>query len=260
MKGVLYYFSGTGNTKWVADKFRDGFKSYDIDLHLISIESIEQINIKSYAFVIIGSPVYAEVQPKIVDDFLNRLPKIENRIRTIVYSTQGAKSAAATSIISRKLEQKGYNVVIQSNIRMPNNYYFSVGKRRTQSEQKEMLEDAKEKVSVLTKCFIDNKQMREQSSLFRIFVGKISGKTFKNKIPKLSKNITSTKECMKCGLCLRNCPKGNITFENSHAVFHSKCILCLRCIYICPINAIRYKGKKIDQIQQERIKSLNLNN
>ena len=259
MKGVLYYFSGTGNTKWIADKFRDSFKLYDIDLHLVNIESVEQVNIKSYVFIIIGSPVYAEVPPKIVDDFLDKLPKTENRIRTIVYSTQGAKSAAAVSIMSRKLEQKGYNIVIQSNIRMSNNYYFSVGKLRTENEQEEILESAKEKVNVLTKYFINNKQMREQSSLFRIFVGKVSGRTFKNRIPKLSRNITSTKECVKCGLCLRNCPKGNITFENSHAIFHSKCILCLRCIYICPINAIRYKGKKIEQIQQERIKSLNLN-
>lgn len=260
MKGVLYYFSGTGNTKWIADKFKDSFKLYDIDLHLLNIESIEKVNIKSYTFIIIGSPVHAEVPPKIVDDFLNKLPKVENRIRTIVYSTQGAKSAAAASIMSKKLEKKGYNIVIQSNIRMPNNYYFYIGKKRIESEQKEMLESAKEKVKILTENFIDNKHMREYNSSLRIFLGKISGKAFKNMMPKLSKNITSTKECMKCGLCLRNCPKSNITFENGHAIFHSKCILCLRCIYICPINAIRYKGKKIDQIQKGIIKSLDLSN
>lgn len=258
MKGVLYYFSGTGNTKWVADKFKDSFKLYDIDLHLINIESIEQVNIKSYAFVIIGSPVYAEVPPKIVEDFLNKLPKLENRIKTIIYSTQGAKSAAAASIISRKLEQKGYNVVIQSNIRMPNNYYFYIGKQRTEIEQREMMQSAKIKVKELTKCFMDNKQVREHNSSLRIFLSKISSNTFKNMMPRLSKNITSTKECTKCGLCLRNCPRGNITFEDGHAIFHSKCILCLRCIYICPINAIRYKGKKIDQIQKYRIESLDL--
>ncbi len=51
-------------------------------------------------------------------------------------------------------------------------------------------------------------------------------------------------------MCVRNCPKGNIIFENGGVVFHSNCILCLRCIYICPSNAIVYKEKRIDQIEK----------
>lgn len=259
MKGVLYYFSGTGNTKWVADRFKESFKLYDINIDLVNIESAEEISIKPYNFFIIGSPVHAEAAPKIVDDFLGRLPKEESRLRAIVYSTQGAKSAAAASIVSKKLEQKGYNVIIQSNIAMPNNYYFGVGRLPTENMQKKMLEEAVEKVEILTKNFIENKHIKECNSLFRRVIGKVSEKAYRSMLPKLSKNITSTKECSKCGLCLRNCPKGNITFENGHAIFHSNCILCLRCIHICPINAITYKGKKINQIQKERAKSLNLN-
>ncbi|MBY6828977.1 4Fe-4S binding protein, partial [Clostridium botulinum] len=62
----------------------------------------------------------------------------------------------------------------------------------------------------------------------------------------------------KCGMCVRNCPKGNIVFENGGVVFHSNCILCLRCIYICPSNAIVYKEKRIDQIEKNIIKLLDI--
>jgi len=59
MKGILYYFSGTGNTKWVADRFKDEFRLNNIDLQLVNIESLEEINIRGCDFLIIGSSVYA---------------------------------------------------------------------------------------------------------------------------------------------------------------------------------------------------------
>jgi len=156
------------------------------------------------------------------------------------------------------IESKGFRVIIQSSMKMPNNYYFSVGKSSNVNEQKEMLRDAEKKVKTLTNCFLENKELKESAFFARIFLGKVSGRTFRRVLPKLSRNITATEDCTKCGLCLRNCPKNNITFENGHAIFHSKCMLCLRCIHICPKNAIRYKGKKINQIQKEIINCLSL--
>lgn len=258
MKGILFYFSGTGNTKWVADRFKEQFNLNNIDLKLVNIESLEEISIKSCDFLIVGSPVYADVHPKIVDDFLNRLPKIKKNMKAIVYSTQGGKSSVAGWLIVSILQKKGFRVVIQSSIKMPNNYYFGAGKKVIISGQKEMLRNAEKKVETLTNHFLKNKELKEGVFFPRVLLGKISGRTFKRVLPKLSKNITATEDCTKCGLCLRNCPKNNITFENGHAIFHSKCMLCLRCIHICPKNVIRYKGEKINQTQKEIINCLSL--
>lgn len=258
MKGVLYYFSGTGNTMWVANKIKENFKSYGIDISLINMESEKPINIKCYDFMIIGSVVYSGLEPKIVNDFLKKLPDTKKRIKTIVYSTQASKSSSAILSMAKKLTQKGYDIVIQSAIRMPNDRYFILGKKSSLEEEKEILGRSSEKIKELTKLFIENKRLKECNSKIKMSFGRIYGKFLRNSLPKLSKNITASKECIKCGLCLRNCPKSNITFENGRAVFHSKCMLCLRCIYVCPINAIRYKGKRIEQIQKIRIKMLNL--
>lgn len=259
MKGVLYYFSGTGNTKWVADRIEENFKFYNIDIKLKNMESEELVNTKCYDFIIIGSAVHCNMEPKIVSDFLKKLPNTKKKMKTILYSTQGGKSSAAVLSMARKISKKGYDIVIQSAIRMPNNCYFIFGKKTTKKEESEILNDASEKVRELIRIFIDNKRLKECNSTIKMGIGKVVSKFFKNSLPKLSKNITSTKECMKCGLCLRNCPKNNITFEDGHAVFHSKCMLCLRCINICPINGIRYKNKKIEQVQKDRISVLNLN-
>lgn len=259
MKGVLYYFSGTGNTKWVADRFKENFKSYGIDIKLVNIESEESINIKCYDFIVVGSVVHSNMEPKIVSDFLKKLPNTKKKMKTIIYSTQGGKSSVAVLSMAKKISQKGYDIVIQSAIRMPNNCYFISGKKTTKKEENEILKNASEKVKELIKIFIDNKRLKENNSIFKMGIGKISSKLFKNSLPKLSKNLTAIEECKKCGLCLRNCPKNNITFEDGHAVFHSKCMLCLRCMNICPINGIRYKNKKIEQVQRDRINVLNLN-
>ncbi|MFL0197045.1 EFR1 family ferrodoxin [Clostridium sp. WILCCON 0269] len=259
MKGVLYYFSGTGNTKWVADRFKENFKSYNIDIDLVDMQHLEDKQLKKCDFVIIGSPVYVEFPPKIVKDFLNKLDFLKEGKRVIIYSTQASASSSVPYSIAKCLKKRGYLISVQVSIKMPNNYYFFIGKKPSKDEVNNLLMKADEKVKHSIENFVKNKKIKENTFFVRLEFNKIAHNIFKSVIPRLSKNINSTKDCDKCGLCLRNCPQGNITFEGGRAIFHSKCILCLRCIHICPINAIRYKNKKIDQTQKNIIKVLDLN-
>ncbi|WP_027626649.1 EFR1 family ferrodoxin [Clostridium lundense] len=256
MRGILYYFSGTGNTKWIGDRFKESFSRRKIEVDLANIESIEEFEIDNYDFMILGTPIYAELEPKIVDDFIEKLPVNKNNMKVIIYSTQAAKTASAVSILKLRLEKKGYKIMSESMFQMSNNYYFGVGKKTEKHTFNVIKENAIKQVNGVVKSFINNKNTRVHLNYFRIAGAKISSKIYRKLLPKMSKNFTSTEECIKCGLCLRNCPKGNITFENSVAVFHSKCMLCMRCIHICPVNAIRYKGKMIEQTQNGMIKNL----
>jgi ferredoxin len=257
MKGILYYFSGTGNTKWVAEKFKEQFRKNGIELVLRNIENEEQIDLSGYKYLIVGTPVHAELSPRMVTDFASRLPE-GNNIKCIIYSTQGANNAAATDDIRRIIEKKGYNVITQTSFRMANNYYFGVGIERTQEEIINYCKKAEEEVKRITEKFLKGEKINRRASFIRLFFAKVSSRGFYKFLPKLSENLTSTEDCTKCGLCLRNCPRSNITFENGRAIFHSKCIMCTRCIYLCPSNVIRYKGKKINQIQKTMIRSLEL--
>ncbi|MGE5629193.1 MAG: EFR1 family ferrodoxin [Solirubrobacterales bacterium] len=257
MKGILYYFSGTGNTKWASDKLKKGLMNYGIDLDIKSIER-EKFNLRGYCFLVIGTPIYAELEPKLVEDFVQSIPATEVSVKCILFSTQGGNSGSAIKRMSRILKAKGYNVVIESMIKMPNNYYFYAGKEPNNDDIQNILKDAEDKINFISKNFNNNKCEKVNIFALREKIGTVGGKAFRKAMPKVAKSITSTNQCTKCGLCLRNCPKGNITFENGRAVFHSNCILCLRCIYLCPENAVVYKGKRINQIQKEIIKNLEL--
>ena len=126
MNGAIYYFSGTGNTKWVADKFKDKFKDNNIDIDLVSIENIQEKNINEYDFLIFGTPVHAELAPKIFNDFISCLPRTKRKVNCLLYCTLGAKKAGALDVIRSTLESKGYRILIQDYIQMPNNNYFLV--------------------------------------------------------------------------------------------------------------------------------------
>ncbi len=51
-----------------------------------------------------------------------------------------------------------------------------------------------------------------------------------------------TEKCVKCGLCVLNCPMRLISMDpdTGYPVRNSHCMYCLRCINICPSGAISY--------------------
>jgi ferredoxin len=256
VNGVIYYFSGTGNTKWAADKFKEKFKDNNIDIDLVSIENTQGKDINEYDLLIFGTPVYADVAPKIFKDFIKGLPSANREINCLLYCTLRAKKAGALDIIRIILESKGYKVCVQDAIQMPNNYFFRFGKEPSESSIKELTEKAENKIENLVNIFIKGKRSIKSVFPVRIGISKILGQQFLKLLPRMSNNLTSTSDCIKCGMCLRNCPKGNITFEEGHAIFHSNCMMCVRCIHICPRNGIRFKGKKIHQTQKKFINTM----
>lgn len=258
MKSNLYYFSATGNTKFAADKLQEQFKKYGKDLELINIENVDKVDLTDCEYLIIGTPVHSEMPPRIITDFINNLPEGNSKLKCMVYSTQGANGTAAVEFLKRILNKKGYEVLIQTCFRMANNYYFGFGVERTDEEIAAYSRKVEEKAKLIVQKLLKDERHKEGALGIRVFIGKVMANGFHRMLPKLSSVLTSTEQCMKCGLCLRNCPKNNITIEEGHATFHSQCIMCTRCIHICPVNAIRYKGKKITQNQKSLIKYLEL--
>jgi ferredoxin len=258
MRGVLYYFSGTGNTKWVADRFKKTFEFYGSEIELLNIEKLEGNAEFDAELLILGTPVYGGMPPRLFLDFLSRLPLGEGK-RCLIYSTQEKVNSPAAGIIAKKVREKGYSVIMQSGIMMPGSFYFRKHKYKLEDKDiEEILAQACKKIKELVQDITMDKQIFENPSLVRIVADKIVNKNFNSRLHIISKKIEATSACSKCGVCLRNCPKGNVTFENGQAVFHSNCMLCLRCIHICPINAITYGGKSIKQTQKDIIKNLDI--
>ena len=58
--GAIYYFSGTGNTAFVAGEFPRELQKANVSVDLFKIEDIDVVSSQSkYDFLMIGFPVYA---------------------------------------------------------------------------------------------------------------------------------------------------------------------------------------------------------
>lgn len=58
-------------------------------------------------------------------------------------------------------------------------------------------------------------------------------------------NFSVNENCIKCGTCIKVCPRANVSYnESKHIVFGDHCESCLSCVNNCPKKAIQVKGDK----------------
>lgn len=63
----------------------------------------------------------------------------------------------------------------------------------------------------------------------------------------MGKNFSADDNCIRCGLCVRQCPQNNIVLNKDGIIFKRNCMMCTKCIHNCPKNAILYKKEKYKQ-------------
>ena len=58
-----------------------------------------------------------------------------------------------------------------------------------------------------------------------------------------------TEECVQCGLCAKKCPVQAISLNDPKEVDGSKCISCMRCVYICPHSARKVNSDMLEGVR-----------
>lgn len=232
---MIFYFSGTGNSKWVAEKIAEkiGDKAYDIS----SLKELPEINNEEQIGFIF--PIYAWGIPEPIDIFVRQLPKVKS-------FTFGIGTCGAEAGIALKRLSKVYHLDSSYSIIMPSNYIIG--------------EDIEEKSVILKKIELASKEIDkisteiiEKRRAYRVNEGKMSklksifiNKMF-NKYGRTTAPFYVDKEkCIKCGLCAKMCPASTIKLVDGNPVWNKKCYQCLRCINNCPRGAIQY-GKNTNK-------------
>lgn len=243
-KGVVIFFSGTGNTKYIAKLFKERFYKDNIEIDIVDIQKENKIN-KNYDFYIFGSPIHAEMTPKIFVEWINK--SIQNDYKKcIVYHTlANSKQSDSRIYLAKVLKNKGFDVVINTSIQMPNNYYHILFKRESDDEIKNILLDAPNKVNKIVEDFIQNKKNYinyKKNTIAYKFVYD-SFLLYARKYAKRNFSLDKDK-CINCKICENECPTKNISMSDNKLQFFNKCIGCEKCIHRCPTNAILYRNKQ----------------
>ncbi|MGL5756408.1 MAG: EFR1 family ferrodoxin [Paraclostridium sp.] len=250
--GAVIFFSGTGNTKYIAKLFKDSFKKENINVDLIDIQREDSLN-KEYDFYIFGGPIHAEMIPKILVDWVNKNIPNESK-KCLVYHTLASEKHSPSRIyLAKVLNKKGLDVIINTSIQMPNNYYHKFFKRDTDEEIARVLSLAPSKVDEIVKDFITNNKYEinfKKSTIgaktvydgFLIYAKKYAKRNF---------SLDESK-CINCKICENECPTKNISMKDKKLIFSKKCIGCEKCIHRCPTNAILFDKKPFTPYKIEK--------
>lgn len=262
-KGAIYYFSGTGNTAFVASEFQDNYKKKGISVDLFPIETIETVTSQGkYDFLMIGFPTYAFYPPQMVIDFVKKLPEVKDK-PVILFGTAGGSAGASFVVLEKILKKKNYDVVSNFLYVMPDNVYFIFGKDTDKDEHIDLLiTSTKEKIKQDFEIIMSGKSKFVKCGLGLRLMSSIVSFFFNIGQNQKKRWFWDKKECVMCGLCAKVCPTKNITIkkEKGKVIFGNNCMFCTRCYNFCPKKAIHYKSinktknfKRYDRLKDEII-------
>lgn len=225
---MIFYFSGTGNSKWAAKQIAalTGDQARDIT------QSSSTPEIQNETQIGLVFPIYAWGVPEPMLDFAKLLGRTD--AFTFAVCTCGEDAGHAM----KKLD-KVYPLCSSYSLTMPNNYVIGSDIDDEQT--------ARQKIDA---AYIEiqklSREIMQRKSVYRVTEGPHPGLKSGmvnwgfNKFARSTKAFYATNACNGCGLCAKNCPAATITLVNGKPTWGKQCYQCLRCINECPQRAIQY--------------------
>ncbi|MDE6409802.1 MAG: EFR1 family ferrodoxin [Muribaculaceae bacterium] len=242
---MIYYFSGLGNTKYVAGKIAEAVG--EDKFFIPDIDPLKQyFRGKSLGFLF---PIYSWGVPGIVIDFIHSLPETfiqevkSNKLPVWMVCTCGDETGNAPEMLEKCLLERDLSLNGAWSVIMPNTYVLLPGFDVDSS--------------VVEKRKLENSERAVQDIAEKIKNGIWEWKLHRGSMPYLRTKIVyplfkkwgiSAKKwhhssaCVKCGKCVKSCPVKNIALESNGPVWGDNCLSCLACYHNCPYHAVEYGG------------------
>jgi len=238
---MILVFSGTGNSKYIADALADRLDEEVVSLNDIIKNKKERKFTSERPFVIVA-PIYAWRYPAIVEDIIKTAEFIGSK-DIYFLATMGANTGKCDRFTAKLAQSRGMNCMGFRGIAMPNNYVID-----------SVMESDEVNDGIIANAI---PQMDEIAEAIR--TGKPIKKTDKTKLAGLlsgpvhnmfsehmhsSENYVVSDDCISCGKCAGLCVMNNVTInEGEKPSFGTNCINCYACLQYCPKQAINIAGK-----------------
>jgi len=258
---TTFYFSGTGNSKWAANKLQEFLIQEGIKNDVFSIEKEinEMADLLAYtnaiAFIF---PVYGMNIPENMKAFMKSLNNFKRKNRKkwpfFVITTFGYVDGCGPYEVMRQLDSKQFRLVGYTGLKMANNICTPA------SYNEPIIEEEFEKRLVIATAKIQKFATKISNGEKKIdfgmyfFVGPFRKKMAKMVEKGFNKLSIDEKRCTKCMLCVNNCPVGAIVSKEGKLVITSKCVACMRCYNNCPTYAVLHGGQFADPQKYPRYK------
>lgn len=248
---ILYYFSGTGNSKRAAGLIAETAEKVGVRTDLFNIDrfaAIEKPDFQGKALIGFCSPTHGFNLPPIMLKFIWRFPRQKNADVFVFNSRAGMKlhkfftpglSGAAQIFPALVLRLKGFRVVGMQPMDYPSNW-ISLHPGLRPKVVKSVVERCDHKTNAFAEKILSGKKVYKALlslpidlavlpvTLGYYLVGRFA----------LAKTFVATDACTFCGLCEKQCPVNAIKTREKRMFWSFNCESCMRCMNICPHRAI----------------------
>ena len=241
---MILYFSGTGNSNYVAKRIADALGDALVNLN-DRIKSGDTSPVETGERVIIVTPTYAWRIPRIVRDWLLKTELRGARLAWFVM-TCGSEIGNADRYNRDLCTEKGLACMGTAQIVMPENYIAMFSAPHA-DEARQIVAKAEPSIDRAIAAIQRNQPFAPtRNNLYDRFmsgpVNLIFYKFFVN-----ADAFTVSDACISCGQCAKRCPMNNVTLKDGKPVWGKACTHCMACICYCPVSAIEYGKKSVGQ-------------
>lgn len=237
---MILYFSGTGNTEYLAESLSKQLDDEVINL-FDDIKNNRQGDFYSEKPFVIISPTYGWRVPRFLSHYLKRSNFSGNKDIYVIMNF-GSSSGNADKYIRRDIQTLGLHYRGLYEIKMPENYLALFELDSDDANAKIVNEASNEIVNAGNLILADKNFNKPKISLLKRFLSSAVNDIFFKFIVK-DKKFYSTDKCIQCGVCAKVCVLNNIDYIDGFPNWNGNCTHCMACVSKCPTGAIEY-GKK----------------
>ncbi len=235
----IYWFSGTGNSLLAAKMIKGVFEEEGLEVELHQMMLTDPKKVKGKSLLGLAFPVAEQGTYPFVWDFIKALPRSKGR-KVFMVDTMMMFSGGIVGPVKKILDAKGYKTVGAKELKMPNNLY---PKKIDPGKNDQTVVKAMKEAEEFAHAVLDGSAKWGRIPVLSDGMGYFSQADWTwNLLGKHYKMEIKKKECIKCGICEKLCPTGNIKVKK-YPVMGDKCKYCMRCYSYCPRGVFHKEGK-----------------
>ncbi|MCL2070270.1 MAG: EFR1 family ferrodoxin [Treponema sp.] len=234
----MLYFSGTGNSKFIAELFSRNMnvKCHSIEEKLDFDKLIAAEEVLAFCY-----PVYGSMVPRIMREFVERyMASLENK-KIIIFCTQLIFSGDGSRVFAGAFPRGFVEVVYAEHFFMPNNVYnVFLLPHETERKIKKYIKKAERKMELVCSKIRAGIIKKRGFNVVSRILG-LSQRVFMPILERNARAMDSVKvnnDCVQCRLCVSICPMNNLEYQDGKIAHRSNCTICCRCVNSCPEKAI----------------------
>jgi len=243
LKGLICYYSGSGNTRLACQYIQSHVKNAKLDLFNIMRDGTPDFA----AYDIAGFASFTDFldPPYLMQTFMGKLAQQFNK-PAFIFNTYGFINGRTTQTLAKWASAKGFKAIAGHSLHTPESYppMIAGGHGNEQAPNEKELKAFKDFVAALDKGFALFSEGKD------VPAKQVKASFIYNLLPSFSRTRSRNdmglkyideELCDECGICEKLCPYGALKMDPKPVFDMDKCYGCWSCYNHCPRKAIYTK-------------------